>query len=162
MERTILIRRIRACLAVFMGGLVLSGLTAFPLGTELSVLSRIGISDWLQTVRRALIVTNQRYPFLAYGTDWLGFAHLVIAVVFVGPWRDPVRNKWVLTFGLMVCAAVVPMALIAGAIRGIPFWWRMVDCTFGVGGAIPLATCRYYVTYLEGARKHGDRHPFPP
>ena len=34
------------------------------------------------------------YPLLAYGTDWLAFSHLVLAVVFLGAWRDPVRNRW--------------------------------------------------------------------
>jgi hypothetical protein len=38
-------------------------------------------------------------PFLAYGTDWLAFAHLAIAVVFIGPWINPVRSQWVITFG---------------------------------------------------------------
>jgi hypothetical protein len=33
------------------------------------------------------------YPFLAYGTDWLAFVHLVIAVAFVGPFFDPVPDK---------------------------------------------------------------------
>ena len=44
---------------------------------------------WLVTVRDALIATNDRYPFLAYGYDWLAFAHLVIAVAFVGPFAIP-------------------------------------------------------------------------
>jgi hypothetical protein len=29
------------------------------------------------------------YPFLAYGTDWLAFAHIVIAVFFIGPLVKP-------------------------------------------------------------------------
>ncbi|SCF41963.1 hypothetical protein [Micromonospora mirobrigensis] len=32
---------------------------------------------------------------MLYGTDWLAFAHLVLAVAFWGPLRDPVRNVWV-------------------------------------------------------------------
>ena len=86
----------------------------------------------------ALSDTGQRYPFLAYGTDWLAFAHLVIAVAFVGPWLDPVRNRWVISFGLIACVAVLPLALIAGPIRGIPVYWRLIDCSFGLLGAIPL------------------------
>jgi hypothetical protein len=58
--------------------------------------------------------------FLAYGTDLLAFAHLVIAVAFIGPHIDPPRNKWAITFGLIACAGVVPMPIIAGPIRGIP------------------------------------------
>jgi hypothetical protein len=62
----------------------------------------------------------------------------VLAVVFTGAWRDPVRNRWVLTFGLIACAGVLPLALIAGPIRGIPFYWRLIDCSFGVFGAMVL------------------------
>ena len=59
---------------------------------------------WLHTVHDALATTNQRYPFLAYGTDWLAFGHLAIAVAFLGLWIDPVRNKWLITWGLITCS----------------------------------------------------------
>jgi hypothetical protein len=110
------------------------------------------ILHWMRRVSEALIVTNAGYPFLAYGTDWLAFAHLVIAVAFVGPYIDPVRNKWVITFGLIACASVLPLALIAGPIRGIPLPWRLVDCSFGVFGAIPLLLCRHSILVLERQR----------
>jgi hypothetical protein len=163
MPRTeVLLRRIRVLLLVFIVGLVLSGVTAFALETELRWLTGLlgasastrpadvgGVLRWLVTVRDALIATNARYPFLAYGTDWLAFAHLVIAVAFIGPLRDPVRNAWVVTFGLIACAAVVPLALIAGAVRGIPLYWRLIDCAFGVGGAALLWPCRRAIQALE-------------
>ena len=156
-RRQSLERRIRALLLLFIVGLVLSGLTAFPLETELRWLTGAigatagdgGVAAWLVTVRDAVVVTNARYPFLAYGTDWLAFSHLVIAVAFLGPLRDPVRNVWVVTFGLVACAAVVPLALIAGAVRGIPFYWRLIDCAFGVGGAALLWPCRRAILELE-------------
>ena len=108
------------------------------------------------------MVTNDRYPFLAYGTDWLGFAHLVIAAAFIGPWIDPVRNKWVLKFGLIACASVIPLALVAGHLRGIPFCWRTLDCSFGVIGAIPLLVCSRSVALLEKFRNAaGNRAPEP-
>ena len=147
----ILLARIRTLLLAFIVGLVLSGVTAFALETELRWLTGLlgagastrpedveGVVRWLVTVRDALVATNARYPVLAYGADWLAFAHLVIAVAFIGPLRDPVRNAWVVTFGLVACAAVVPLALIAGAVRGIPLYWRLIDCAFGVGGAALL------------------------
>ena len=84
------LRRIRFWLAVFIIGLVLSGITAFPLETELSWLVSIlhagwlrpiseftGLLPWIERVYDALRTTNAYYPFLAYGTDWLAFAHLV-------------------------------------------------------------------------------------
>lgn len=161
----ILLARIRTLLLAFIVGLVLSGVTAFALETELRWLTGLlgagastrpedveGVVRWLVTVRDALVATNARYPFLAYGTDWLAFAHLVIAVAFIGPLRDPVRNAWVVTFGLIACAAVVPLALIAGAVRGIPLYWRLIDCAFGVGGAALLWPCRRAIQELEAQR----------
>ena len=154
-----LLRKLRFSLAIFLTGLVLSGLTAFPLRTELPIvinaLSQIGVSgqsalmQWLTKVDAVLESTGRQYPFLAYGTDWLGFAHLIIAMAFIGAWRDPVRNKWLFTFGLLNCAAVVPFAIIAGQARGIPFGWRLIDCSFGILGAIPLWFCRRCVAEME-------------
>jgi hypothetical protein len=158
-------RRVRLLLLLFIAGLAASGVTAFPLVTELRWLTGVlgagpatrpdevaGVLRWLITVRDALIETNARYPFLAYGTDWLAFAHLVIAVAFWGPLRDPVRNRWVVTFGLIACAGVVPLALIAGAVRDIPFYWRLIDCAFGVGGAVLLWPCARAIQELEASR----------
>jgi hypothetical protein len=161
MQTAGLLRRIRIYLGVFMAGLVLSGLTAFPLRTELpmvmSALGHLGVPAqsglmlWLNKVDEVLESTGQQYPFLAYGTDWLGFAHLAIAASFIGAWRDPVRNQWMFTFGLLNCAAVVPFALIAGEFRDIPLYWRLIDCSFGVLGAVPLLICRRYVAGMEQA-----------
>ena len=155
-------RRIRVLLLVFIAGLVLSGLTAFPLDRELRLISRVlgidptvdptsylGMRGWIARVGAGLHETYARYPFVAYGTDWLAFAHLFIAVAFIGPLRDPVRNVWVVTFGLIACLAVIPLALIAGEIRQIPMWWRVIDCSFGVLGAIPLWLVRRDVAVLQ-------------
>ncbi len=139
--------RIRVWLVVFVIGLVLSGVTAFPLLAEVGLLTRIvpdlpgvpaDMLAWLDRVHAGLAAVDRDYPFLAYGTDWLAFAHLVIAVAFWGPIRDPVRNVWVVQFGLIACLAVVPLALIAGPLRGIPWWWQLFDISFGVFGAVPL------------------------
>ena len=152
-------RAIRAWLAVFIAGLVASGLTAFPLEREVRGLTAavhaVGVADdtalsaWLARVRDALTESQARHPFLAYGTDWLAFAHLAIAMAFIGPWRDPVRNRWVIDWGLIACAAVIPLAVIAGAVRGIPGWWRAIDCSFGVFGAIPLLIVRRRIRRME-------------
>jgi len=156
-----LLARIRFWLVLFIVGLVLSGITAFPLQRELVLLNHLlgvppispasgepALHTWLRRVLNALTATDRDYPFLAYGTDWLGFGHLVIAVAFLGPLRDPVRNRWVLIFGLIACAGVIPLALIAGQIRGIPLYWRLIDCSFGVFGAIPLLLCLRWVRQL--------------
>jgi hypothetical protein len=157
------LRRVRVWLAVFIIGLVLSGVTAFPLQSELEWLVAILHAHWLMPIAEAtrllpwiervllgLSATNAKYPFLAYGTSWLAFAHLVLAVAFIGCYVEPVRNKWLVTFGLIACAGVIPLALIAGRVRGIPFPWRMIDCSFGVFGCIPLLICRRSIYALEG------------
>jgi hypothetical protein len=100
-------------------------------------------------VHHALSESNAQCPFLAYGTNWLAFAHLVLAVLFTGPYRDPVRNNWIITFALIACGRVIPLALIAGHVRGIPFPFRLIDCSFGVFGAVPLARCKLLISGLE-------------
>jgi hypothetical protein len=145
-----------------MVGLVLSGITAFPLQAELQwlvlllhanflepIVVSIHLVPWIERVNYGLRTTNAHYPFLAYGTDWLAFAHLVIAVAFVGPYVDPVRNKWIIVWGLIACIGVIPLALIAGYVRGIPFEWRLIDCSFGIFGSIPLLLCRRSTFALE-------------
>lgn len=149
-----MLRRYRIILGLFIVGLVLSGVTAFPLLRELDLLlSARGYSDvspitaqtsldhWLLVVRDGLRVSYSRYPWLAYGTDWLAFAHIIIAVFFIGPFLDPLRNIWVLQAGLIACALVIPLALVCGEVRQIPIGWRLIDCSFGVFGAIPLGYC---------------------
>lgn len=152
-------RHIRLVLALFIAGLVVSGVTAFPLRWELGLLAHwvsphdgvvpTGLREWILTVQAGKAATDASYPFLAYGTDWLAFGHLAIAVFFVGAWLDPVRNKFVITAGLIACVGVVMVALIAGPIRGIPFEWRLIDCSFGVVGAVPLLLVRAWTQRLE-------------
>jgi hypothetical protein len=157
-----LVCRIRWLVALFIGGLVLSGATAIPLETELNWLvqglgfsgasggeSDSEITAWLLRVQAALQDINGRHPFVGYGGDWLAFGHFMIALAFVGAWRDPVRNRWLFDFGLLACALVIPYALGFGAVRGIPLWWRLIDCSFGVFGAVPLWIGRHYAIQLE-------------
>jgi hypothetical protein len=144
-------RTVRLLLAFFMAGLLVSGLTAFPLVVEVNALAELAgegtqteaawpeMARWISLVQRGLNDVAEKYPFLFYGTDWLAFAHIVIAVAFIGPLRDPVKNIWVIEFGMIACALVIPLALIAGPIRGIPFFWTVIDSAFGVFGILPLA-----------------------
>lgn len=147
-------RRIKICLWIIITGLLLSGITAFPLESELALLkNHLPVSSlfggWINNIYHAIKTTNDQFPWLSYGTDWLAFAHLVIAVVFIGPLRDPVRNIWVIHFGLIACIGVFPLAFIAGSIRDIPFFWRLIDCSFGVIGFVPLYLCHKYIRMLE-------------
>jgi hypothetical protein len=151
--------RVRGALLLFIAGLVLSGLTAFPIEAEVDRLvawSGIenaapgnGFDRWILTVRDGLRQSYAVYPWLAYGTDWLAFGHLAIAFFFIGALIDPIRNVWLLRSGLIVCALVIPTALICGQIRQIPLGWRLIDCCFGIFGAVPLLYSIKLVKALE-------------
>ncbi len=143
-------RVIRILLAFFMSGLIISGVTAFPLVFEVNILGKImgngsrvetvwpDMAQWISLVEHGLNEVHNNYPFMFYGTDWLAFAHITIAISFLGPLRDPVRNIWVVEFGMIACVCLIPMALICGPIRGIPFFWTIIDCSFGIFGLVPL------------------------
>jgi hypothetical protein len=168
--------RIRFWLLVVIVGLIVAGVTAFPLDHETQWLDRI-VDDphtplvghlpwavaWIDHVTTGIHTTARNYPFIAYGTDWLAFAHIMIAIAFLGPLRDPVRNIWVVQFGMIACVAIVPLALIAGPVRGIPFWWTCIDMSFGVFGIIPLVIAYRYIRRLERAEGHDSLtvHPAP-
>ena len=156
------LRTLRFVLGFFIVALVVSGITAFPLAREMEwLVSALGLQQqptasgspggpgfWIRTVHDGLNEAYAAHPWIAYGTDWLAFAHLAIAVAFIGPYVDPVRNKWVVTFGLIACAGVIPLALIAGQVRGIPFAWRLVDCSFGIAGSVPLLISRSLISRM--------------
>ena len=65
-----------------------------------------GFDHWILTIRNGLRESYARYPWLAYSTDWLAFAHLVIAVFFIGAFVDPVRNVWIIQAGIIACTTI--------------------------------------------------------
>ena len=150
-------RTFRLCVAIVIAGLVLSGVTAFPLLAEVELLGRWlglpagdaapafgpgwwgGFRSWIFELRGGLRVTYERYPWVGYGTDWLAFGHLVIALFFIDPLLHPEKDhRATLLAGIAACVGVIPLALIAGEARGIPLGWRLIDCAFGVVGVVPL------------------------
>jgi len=146
-------RRINLLTWLFIIGLFISGVTAIPLQGELNLLVNFfgsngessAMARWLLRVRDALAQTQAQHPFLFYGTDWLAFGHFVIAIVFIGVLRDPIRNRW-------LCD---PYAFVFGGLRGIPLWWRLIDCSFGIFGFIPLWFCRKWTNQLEQVENAG-------
>jgi len=146
---------IRRWLAFFMAALLVSGLTAVPIewGTRWLSRSLEGWGDpwygWAAYAAEAVAHVGAAYPMLFYGTDWLAFAHVVIALAFIGPYRDPVRNKWVVVWGLWCCLLVLPLAFLWAPVRDIPFFWRCVDASFGLFGAIPLWSVLRRIEHME-------------
>ncbi|MBI1841856.1 MAG: hypothetical protein HYR88_13540 [Verrucomicrobia bacterium] len=153
--------RCRCVIAFFIAALALSGVTAFPLLHELRILSVAlgvepqaplpppGLAYWIHEVRWGLEDMHVHHPWIAYGTDWLAFAHVVLAIFFIGPFRDPVRNRWVLEAGVIACLLVPVLAFVCGPVRGIPFGWRCVDASFGVFGILPLLYSLRLTSELE-------------
>lgn len=61
---------------------------------------------------------------------------------------------WVIEFGMIACVGVVPLALFAGPVRGIPGWWTVLDISFGVFGIVPLIIVRRLIKRLEAEDNH--------
>jgi hypothetical protein len=122
--------KIKRWLIFLMTGLVLSGITAFPIESELAVAMNNlpaftpKMQLWLTTIYTAVNTTNAQYPYLSYGTDWLAFAHIIF-----------------------------PLAFIAGSVRHIPLFWQLIDCSFGVIGIIPLYIAYRYTQKLESSNR---------
>lgn len=161
MQTNRLLLRIRVAIIFFIVALAVSGITAFPIETELHWLvnhpSLIPgpIYTFVNKAYEGISISNQTHPMLSYGYDWLAFAHLVIAMAFIGPLRNPVKNIWVIEWAMLACVAVIPLALIAGPIRGIPFYWQCIDCSFGIFGIIPLYIVRRWTLRLERNQRLG-------
>ena len=139
--------------------LFLSGLTAIPAETELAFLSRCfpidtDIGLWIEKVYLGVFNTNKDYPFIAYGYDWLAFAHFILAILFIGPYRDPVKNIWVIQFGMSACVLIFPLTMIAGPYRDIPIGWQLIDCSFGLVGFIPLSVCYIKIKRISENRSN--------
>ncbi len=153
----------RFWLVLFSTALIASGVTAIfarqglqllsPLFTRGSVLQTIwpSMADWLSLVHQAVEEAFDRYPFLAYGYDWLAFGHFIISIPFIMAVRDPLRHSWVITYGIAACVAVLPFAILFGAIRGIPLFWRGVDTLFGIGGLLVLLVLRRQLHSIQQA-----------
>jgi hypothetical protein len=149
-NKTALQRRIRFLLIFFIFALSAAGLTAIPLRWELGLLNQwFGtgsflspilppMAEWISRVNASVQNGYRQYPLLAYGTDWLAFAHIAIAVAFIGPLRDPIKNIWVIEFGMIACLLLIPWALIFGIVREIPWFWTLIDISFAVFGILPL------------------------
>lgn len=148
-------RKIRWMTITFITLLVLSGVTAFPLQTELNFLAASIDADsgilytWISDVSAAINDINNTYPYLAYGTDWLAFAHIIISIFFIGVYKSPVKNIWVTHTGIIACLLIFPVAFIAGYFREIPLFWQLIDCSFGAIGLIPLLLIHKNTKELE-------------
>ncbi len=150
-----LIRTVRRWLIFFIAALLLSGLTAFPIESELAWIcgwwpeQESAFYNWLWNNYTAIKMTNEQFPALAYGYDWLAFAHIMIGVAFIGVYKHPVRNQWVVQWAIICCICVIPTAFICGWIRQIPFFHILIDCSFGVFGLALLLLIKHKITVFK-------------
>jgi len=134
-------------LGIVVFGLVMSGVTIWPAIPELKMAVRIVWGDGesagvlhsfiLQAID-GLESVEANYPFMLYAHDWLAFAHIVLAILFAGAIRDPVRNVWIVQCGLIMCVLVPILAGICIPIRGLPLVWFWIDFAFAPAAALPL------------------------
>ena len=139
--------KIKKLSLMFIAGMALSGLSVIPLEMELefakTVTLIIGIQfSWINDAILGVTEIKEKFPFMFYGTDWLAFCSLSFAILFIGVYKDPVRNIWVTNFCILACVLIFPFAFIAGFIRDIPISWRLIDCSFGIIGLLILAPIR--------------------
>lgn len=142
---------VRVLLGIVAFGLLVSGLTCYFLEWEVRFVTQVvwgGSPDTipfmaeeyklLVKVGEGLKVLMRDYPEFMLGTDWLGFAHVILAILFAGAMPDPVRNIWIVRFGIVSAVLVVPSAWLFGYMRGLPAIHYFVDASFGIGAVIPL------------------------
>jgi hypothetical protein len=152
METQYHIQKIRRIVIVFIILLILSGVTAFPLVTEVNWMMKhltifpSFLHGWIKAVYEAVMSTPS---IVLYGTDWLAFAHIIISIFFIGVYINPVRNKFIIEVGIIACLGVFPLAFICGPIRHIPFYHQLIDCCFGLLGLIPLLYIRKKIILIE-------------
>jgi hypothetical protein len=150
--RTKLLQRLRCALVIFILLLALSGITAFPLVTEIDFLFEHKewfpgfLMQWIAELHRDIHKTPA--PML-YGTDWLAFAHIVISLFFIPVYINPVKYKVNLRVGMAACVLIAPLAFICGPLRSIPFFHQLIDCSFGLFGFLLLLYIHKKINRLE-------------
>jgi hypothetical protein len=146
-------------------GLFISGVTVWPALTELKIAVRVFWGDaapsgelhaFVLKVIEALETTNSQYPFMLYAHDWLAFAHVMLAILFAGAAKDPVRNKWIVQCGLIMCASVPVLACVCIPLRNLPSFWFWIDFAFAPGAAVPLIIALLDIRALE---RQNEVHP---
>jgi hypothetical protein len=148
-------RKIKIAIIITIAGLLLNGISAIPLISELKILLSKPdalpqfLRDWWMYVNKGVNNTTRFYPFMRYGFDWLAFAHLLIAIAFIGPLKDPIKNEWIIRWGMIASALSVVMALGWERLRGIPLWWSCIDAAIAIVAFIVLWLCNNWIKELK-------------
>jgi len=141
------LKRTKLMLAIVVFGLIVSAVTIWPAIPELKMAVSIAWGDAEPTgtlhkfVLQAidgLEAMEADYPFMLYAHDWLAFALIMLAILFAGAIKDPVRNIWIVQCGLIMCALVPIIPVICIPIRNLPWIWFWMDFAFAPAAALPL------------------------
>ena len=148
-------RKIKIALVITIIGLLLNAISAISLQTELKILLSNpdslpqSLREWLTYVNNGIIDTDKNYPFMRYGFDWLAFAHVLIAIAFIGPLKDTIKNEWVVSWGIIASALSIVMALVWERLRDIPVWWSFIDTIIALIALIILWFCNNWIKQLK-------------
>jgi hypothetical protein len=141
------LKRAKWMLAIVAFGLFVSGVTVWPAVLELKLAVSIlwgdaaptsALHSFILEAIEGLEYVGENYPFLLYAHNWLAFAHIMLAILFAGAIRDPVRNVWIVQAGLIICALILVLAIFAIPARVFPSSWFWIDFAFAPGAALPL------------------------
>ena len=149
-------------LAIVVFGLLVSGITVWPAVPELKLAVRIAWGDaepsgvlhsFVLRAIEGLESVEANHPFMLYAHDWLAFAHIVLAILFAGAIRDPVRNVWIVQCGLIMCVLVPVLAGVCIPIRELPLVWFWIDFAFAPAAALPLWIALHDIRRVEAELK---------
>jgi len=159
-------RRIRVLLIVFIIGLAFGCQIVLFVTPQLAWLNnnfgpgtRINqyfpnLSAWINHLYEGITETYRKYPFVAYCMDWLAFAQLAFIIFFIGAIIDPIRNIWIIKSGMVICVLHILLAFGGGGLRGVPFFWQLLDSIFGILGLIVLYLAYKNIKHLEKIKKN--------
>jgi len=108
------------------------------------------IRIFLEKALNGIREIKSKHPYYLYALDWLGFAHIVLALLFAGAIRDPVKNIWIVECGLIACIGVIFVAAICIPMRGLPPSWFLIDFSFAPAAALPLWIARRDIKQIDG------------
>jgi len=156
------LKRAKWMLAIVVFGLFVSAVTVWPAVSELRLAVDLVWGDaepagvlhsFVLRAIEGLESVEAQYPFVFYAHDWLAFAHIVLAILFAGAIRDPVRNVWVVQCGLIMCVLIPVLAGICIPIRGLPLRWFWIDFAFAPAAGVPLWIALRDIKRAEAALK---------
>jgi hypothetical protein len=160
------LKRAKWMLLLVAFGLFVSGVTVWPAVAELKAVVWLIWGDsspsgelhaFILKAIEGIEATDAQYPFMLYAHDWLAFAHIMLAILFAGAARDPVRNKWIVQCGLIMCVSIPILAGICISIRELPSWWFWIDFAFAPGAALPLWIAYRDIRAVEGSKTVGPK-----